>query len=66
MDGVDRGISEDVFEIMVALFDTVFISDLVERGFRALTNGHEIGIWVALVYRDEFGTEAKSNDRDVW
>ena len=66
VDGVDRGISEDVFEIGVALFDAIFIADLVERGFGALTNGHEIGVRMALVNGDEFGTEAEADDCDVW
>ena len=66
VDGIDLGIGEEIGVVRVALFDAVFIANLVEMGFVALADGDQFGVWVALVDGDEFGAEAETDDCDIW
>ena len=66
MDGIDLGIGEKIGVVRVALFNAVFVADLVELGFGALADGCHFSVRVALVDGDEFGAEAETDDCDIW
>ena len=66
VDGIDLGIGEEIGVVRVALFNAVFVADLVELGFGALADGGQFSVRVALVDRDEFGAEAEADDCDIW
>ena len=66
VDGIDLGISEEIGVVCVALFNAVFVADLVELGFGALADGGQFSVRVTLVDRDEFSTKAEADDCDIW
>ena len=65
VDGVNVRIGEDVCVVLIALLDAELVADLLERFGIALADRGHLGIGMALVDGNEFGTEAEADDGDA-
>ena len=66
VNGIDIGIFKQLRVIGESLDDTVLVGDLVQVLLVALAQGHDLGVGMALIDRDELGSKAEANDGDSW
>jgi hypothetical protein len=65
VDGINIRIREKVLVRGIPLGNVVLVSDLIEGGFRTLTDRCQVHVGVMLINWDKLGTEAKSYDCDI-
>ena len=58
-------IGEYRVETLISILDTECITDGIETWPRSLSDRIDLGVWVAPVDRDEFGSKSEPDDSDV-
>ena len=65
MNEVDLGILENFVELLVSFCDPKSIANQIEIRFVASAYCINVGVWMALVDRDEFSSETEADHRDI-